>query len=80
MLIENPKPPNLDLGYSSAFYCEHPLENPLFFESGQLVQVEAERREHHFCMNPDNGSDVSMSGIKHILDDSIRAFTRRSDP
>jgi hypothetical protein len=70
----------LNFDYDSAFYREHPLEKPLFFESGQLVQVEAERREHHFRMHSENGSDASVSGMEHILDNGIRAFTRRSDP
>lgn len=67
MLIENPLSPNLEFGYISAFYWEHPLENPLFFESGKLVKVEAELREHHFCKNPENGSDASMSGMNTFL-------------
>jgi len=75
-----PYPPILNFDSNSVIYREHPLKNPLFFESGQLVQVEAERREHHFCMHPKNGSDASVSRMKHILDDGIWAFTKRSDP
>jgi hypothetical protein len=33
----------------------------------------------HVFMRPEYGSDASVSGMEHILDDGIRAFAGRSD-
>ncbi len=64
----------------SFFNREHPLDNTLFSQCGQLVKVEAEGSEQHLHMNSENGCDPGMSGMEYILDDGVRPFARRADP
>ena len=57
---------------------ERTLNDTLFFQSHQLVQVKAERSKHHFHMSSNNRSHVGMSVMEHILDDGIGSFAGRS--
>jgi hypothetical protein len=54
------------------------LNNTLFFQSPQLVQVKAERSKCHFHMSSNNRSHVGMSVVENILDDRVGSLTGRS--
>jgi len=57
---------------------ERTLNDTLFFQSHQLVQIEAERSKHHFHMSSNDRSHVGMSVMENILDDGIGSLTGRS--
>ena len=67
-------------GTNSGFHREHPLENFLFSKSSELIQIEAQRSEHHFYLDPESGSKPCVIGIEKILDHGVRTFSRRADP
>ena len=59
-------------------FGERTLNDTLFFQSHQLVQVKAKRSKHHFHMSSNNRSHVGMSVMENILDDGVGSLTGRS--
>jgi hypothetical protein len=58
-------------------FTKRTLDDTLFFQSPELVQVEAERSKHPFHMSSKDSRYMNMSVMKHILDDCVRSLTGR---
>lgn len=56
------------------------LDNALFLQGLQWVQVKDESGKQHFHVSSNNGSHVGMSVMENILDDCVKSSTGSSYP